>query len=121
MSWTRIRLNRKYAQRPLPMNKILTQHVRIGFDAHKHKRNLNVLVVGGSGSGKTRFYVKPNVLQANCSMVMLDPKGELIRSTGYMLMRQGYKIKVLDLIDMSRSHCYNPFVYLRDDNDVQWD
>lgn len=66
-------VNRKYAQRPLPMNKILTQHVRIGFDAHKHKRNLNVLVVGGSGSGKTRFYVKPNVLQANCSMVMLDP------------------------------------------------
>ena len=112
-------VNRKYAQRPLPMNKILTQHVRIGFDAHKHKRNLNVLVVGGSGSGKTRFYVKPNVLQANCSLVLLDPKGELIRSTGYMLMRQGYKIKVLDLIDMGRSHCYNPFVYLRDDNDVQ--
>jgi type IV secretion system protein VirD4 len=78
-----------------------------------------VLVIGGSGAGKTRFYVKPNVMQANCSMVILDPKGEILRDTGYMLMKKGYKVRVLDLIEMSRSHCYNPFVYLRDDNDVQ--
>ena len=66
-------VNRKYRQKPDFMNKILTQGVRIGFNAHKHRRNLNVLVIGGSGAGKTRFYVKPNVMQANCSMVVLDP------------------------------------------------
>ncbi len=112
-------VNRKYRQRPDNMNKILTQNVRIGFDAHKHRRNLNVLVIGGSGAGKTRFYVKPNVMQANCSMVILDPKGEIIRDTGWLLRKKGYKVRILDLIDMPRSHCYNPFVYLRDDNDVQ--
>ena len=112
-------VNRKYRQHPANMNKILTQNVRIGFDAHKHRRNLNVLVIGGSGAGKTRFFVKPNVMQANSSLVILDPKGELIRSTGWLLKRKGYDLKVLDLIEMERSHCYNPFVYLRDDNDVQ--
>ena len=112
-------VNRKYRQRPDNMNKILTQNVRIGFDAHKHRRNLNVLVIGGSGAGKTRFYVKPNVMQANCSMVILDPKGEILRDTGWLLLKKGYKLRVLDLIQMERSHCYNPFVYLRDDNDVQ--
>lgn len=112
-------VNRKYRQHPSNMNKILTQNVRIGFDAHKHRRNLNVLVIGGSGAGKTRFYVKPNIMQANCSMVVLDPKGENLRSTGWLLKRKGYQIRVLDLIQMECSHCYNPFVYLRDDNDVQ--
>ena len=112
-------VNRKYRQKPDFMNKILTQGVRIGFNAHKHRRNLNVLVIGGSGAGKTRFYVKPNVMQANCSMVVLDPKGEILRDTGWLLQKKGYKVRVLDLIDMPRSHCYNPFVYLRDDNDVQ--
>ena len=112
-------VNRKYRQKPDFMNKILTQGVRIGFNAHKHRRNLNVLVIGGSGAGKTRFYVKPNVMQANCSMVVLDPKGEILRDTGWLLQKKGYKVRVLDLIDMPKSHCYNPFVYLRDDNDVQ--
>ena len=112
-------VNRKYRQHPANMNKILTQNVRIGFDAHKHRRNLNVLVIGGSGAGKTRYFVKPNVMQANSSLVILDPKGELIRSTGWLLKRKGYDLKILDLIQMERSHCYNPFVYLRDDNDVQ--
>ena len=114
-----VALNRKYRQRPDFMNKILTQNVGIGFDAHKHRRNLNVLVIGGSGAGKTRFFVKPNVMQANCSLVILDPKGEILRDTGWMLLKKGYQVKVLDLIDMPRSHCFNPFVYLRDDNDVQ--
>ena len=67
-------VNKKYRQRPDNMNKILTMNVRIGFDGHKHRRNLNVLVIGGSGAGKTRFYVLPNVMQANCSKVILDPK-----------------------------------------------
>lgn len=113
-------VNRKYRQKPDSMNKILTQHVRIGFDGKRHRRNLNVLVIGGSGAGKTRFFVKPNVMQAaECSMVILDPKGEILRDTGQMLIDKGYSLRVLDLISMERSHCYNPFVYLRDDNDVQ--
>ena len=113
-------VNRKYRQKPDSMNKILTQHVSIGFDAHKHRRNLNILVIGGSGAGKTRFFVKPNVMQAaGSSMVILDPKGEILRDTGQLLLEKGYSLKVLDLISMERSHCFNPFVYLRDDNDVQ--
>ena len=113
-------INRRYRQKPDSMNKILTQHVKIGFDGRKHRRNLNVLVIGGSGAGKTRFFVKPNVMQASdCSMVILDPKGEILRDTGQLLIDKGYSLKVLDLISMEKSHCYNPFVYLRDDNDVQ--
>ena len=113
-------VNRKYRQKPEHMNKILTQKVKIGFDGKKHRRNLNVLVIGGSGAGKTRFFVKPNVMQAaECSMVILDPKGEILRDTGQLLLEKGYSLKVLDLISMEKSHCYNPFVYLRDDNDVQ--
>lgn len=112
-------LNRRYSQRPYAHNKILTQNVRIGLNGRKHRRNLNVLVIGGSGSGKTRFYCKPNLMQANTSFVVLDPKGEQLRDCGHLLEEQGYEIKVLDLINMEKSDCYNPFVYLRNDNDVQ--
>ena len=112
-------LNRKYADRNYFSNKILTQNVRIGLDGRKHRRNLNVLVIGGSGAGKTRYYCKPNIMQANTSFVVLDPKGEQLRDTGHLLEKEGYEIRVLDLINMDRSHCYNPFVYLRKDNDVQ--
>ena len=112
-------VNRKYADRHFTDNKILTQNVRIGLDGRKHRRNLNVLVCGGSGSGKTRFYAKPNAMQSNTSMVILDPKGEIARDTGHLLKNSGMEVKVLDLINMWRSHCYNPFVYLDDDNDVQ--
>jgi type IV secretion system protein VirD4 len=110
---------KKYADRKFTENKILTQNVRIGFDMYRHLRNLNVLLCGGAGAGKTMFYAKPNVMQANCSMVILDPKGEIARDTGGFLKKQGIEVKVLDLINMWRSHCYNPFVYLKDDNDVQ--
>jgi len=112
-------VNRKYADRHFSQNKILTQNVRIGLDGRKHRRNLNVMVVGGSGSGKTRFFAKPNAMQSNTSMVILDPKGELTRDTGLLLAKSGMDVKVLDLINMERSHCYNPFVYLTSDNDVQ--
>lgn len=112
-------LNRKYKQLPENMNKTLTKNVEIGLNGRKHKRNLNVLVVGGSGAGKTFSYCKPNVMQANSSFVVLDPKGEILRDTGYLLKLKGYEVKVLDLINMEKSHCYNPFVYLRNDNDVQ--
>ena len=112
-------VNRKYASRNRTENKILTQNVAIGLNGRKHRRNLNVLVCGGSGSGKTRFFAKPNVMNANTSFVCLDPKGELLRDTGGLLKAKGYEIKVIDLINMEKSHCYNPFVYLRDDNDIQ--
>ena len=112
-------VNRKYADKALTQNKILTQNVSIGLDGRKHRRNLNTLVCGGSGAGKTRFFAKPNLCQANSSYVVLDPKGELLRDTGNLLLAKGYDIKVLDLINMEKSHCYNPFVYLRSDNDIQ--
>ena len=112
-------VNRKYADAHSTENKILTQNVAIGLDGRKHRRNLNTLVCGGSGAGKTRFFAKPNLCQANSSYVVLDPKGELLVSTGKLLEAKGYSIRLLDLINMDRSHCYNPFVYLRDDNDIQ--
>ena len=113
------RVNRKYADRRQAENKILTQNVSIGLNGRKHRRNLNVLVCGGSGSGKTRFYAKPNIMNANTSFVVLDPKGELLRDTGNLLEAMGYRIRILDLINMEKSHCYNPFVYLKTDNDIQ--
>lgn len=113
------KVNRKYEAKPAGDNKLLTQHVSIGLDGTKHRRNLNVLVIGGSGAGKTRFYCKPNLMQANTSFVVLDPKGEQVRAVGNLLREKGYEVKVLDLINMEKSHCYNPFVYLRNDNDVQ--
>ena len=112
-------INNKYRQQPINNNKLLTQNVCMGLDSRKHRRNLNVLVCGGSGAGKTRFYCKPNILQANTSFICLDPKGELLRDTANLLKAKGYEIKVLDLINMSKSDCYNPFVYLKNDNDVQ--
>ncbi len=111
-------VNRKYADKHSDRNIILTNNVKIGLDGRKHRRNLNVLVVGGSGAGKTRFYAKPNILQANTSFVALDPKGELLRDTGKLLESKGYEIRVLDLINPGLSHCYNPFAYLRDEKDV---
>ena len=112
-------LNKKYRDKDASENKLLTQSVRIGLDGKKHRRNLNILVVGGSGAGKTRFFCKPNVMQCNTSMVILDPKGEIVRDTGGLLEKKGYEVRVLDLINMHKSHCYNPFVYLRNGNDVQ--
>lgn len=112
-------VNKKYRAAKPEENKIFTQNVRMGLDGRKHRRNLNTVVVGGSGAGKTRFYAKVNLCQANTSFVVLDPKGELLRDTGYLLTQKGYAVRVLDLLNMEKSHCYNPFVYLRDDNDVQ--
>ena len=112
-------LNKKYRDKDPSKNKLLTQNVRIGLDGKKHRRNLNILVCGGSGAGKTRFFCKPNAMQCNTSFVVLDPKGEIVRDIGGLLESKGYEVRVLDLINMHRSHCYNPFVYLRNDNDVQ--
>lgn len=112
-------VSRKYREKAYANNLLLTQNVRLGLDSRKHRRNLNVLVVGGSGAGKTRFYCKPNLFQANTSYVVLDPKGELARDTGSLLESMGYEVRILDLIHMEKSHCYNPFCYLESDNDVQ--
>ena len=111
-------INKRYKQKSYN-NKLLTQKVSIGLDGRKHRRNLNTLVCGGSGAGKTRFYCKPNLMQCNTSFVILDPKGEMVRDTGYLLESSGYEVRVLDLINMEKSHCYNPFIYLDSDNDVQ--
>ena len=111
-------LNKKYKQSN-NYNKILTKNVQLGLNGKKHRRNVNVLVVGGSGAGKTYSYCKPNVMQCNTSYVVLDPKGEIVRDTGHLLEQNGYEVRVLDLINMEKSHCYNPFVYLKTDNDVQ--
>lgn len=111
-------VNKKYADPKYFENKLLSQNVRIGLDGKKHRRNLNTIIIGGSGAGKTRFYGKPNIMQCNTSFVTLDPKGEILRDTGYLLEKEGYVIKVMDLINMNKSHCYNPFEYIQDDKDV---
>ena len=110
-------LNKRYADQN-GKNVILTKHVSIGLDGYKHQRNLNILVVGGSGSGKTRFFCKPGIMSVNCSYLIVDPKGEMLRSTGYLLKEEGYDIKVFDLIHPRQSDGYNPFTYIRDDPDV---
>ena len=110
-------LNKQYAD-PNGKNVVLTKHVSIGLDGYKHQRNLNILVVGGSGSGKTRFFCKPGIMSVNCSYLIVDPKGEMLRSTGYLLKEEGYDIKVFDLIHPKQSDGYNPFTYIRDEPDV---
>ncbi len=113
-------INKKYKQKEDNENRILTQNVAIGLDTHKHMRNLNTLICGGSGAGKTRYYCLPNLLQnSTCSYLILDPKCEILKKVGNFLEKEGYVIKVLDLINMEKSHCYNPFVYLKNDNDIQ--
>ena len=112
-------VDKKYRDKRSEQNKLFTQNVRMGLDGRKHRRNLNTVVIGGSGAGKSFNLAKPNLMQANTSFVVLDPKGELVRDTGYLLEQKGYEVRVLDLLNMEKSFCYNPFVYLRDDNDVQ--
>lgn len=111
-------VNKKYANKKFLENKLFSRNFRLGLDGKKHRRNLNSLIIGGSGAGKTRFYGKPNIMQCNTSFVVLDPKGEILRDTGYLLEKEGYVIKVVDLINMAKSHCYNPFHYIQDDKDV---
>lgn len=109
-------LNRKY--RDKNNNIILSQHISMGLDGRRHKRNLNVIVVGGSGAGKTRGYVLPNIMECNCSYIIADPKGEILRKTGGLLEKEGYEICILNLVDLEKSDCYNPIAYLRSDHDA---
>ena len=108
-------VNAMFAQK---QNKLLTRNVRLGLDTHKHRRSLNVLVIGGSGAAKTRSYVKPNILEANTNYVITDPKSEVLLATGGYLKSQGYDIRVLNLVNLEQSDGYNPFRYLRDEKDA---
>ena len=112
-------LNRKYMDhRHKDANIILTQRVRLGMDGYITQRNMNVLVIGGSGSGKTRYFCKPGLYSANCSYLVTDPKGELLKAAGGLLLSLGYEVRVFNLIDPEQSDCYNPFVYVREEKDV---
>ena len=117
--WGSVReLDRKYRDRDEEMNVILTRHLRMSLDGRKHRRNLLQIVVGGSGSGKTRYVVKPNLMLANASFIVTDPKGEIVRAVAPLLLQKGYVVKVFDLIDPAHSDSYNPFRYIRKDSDV---
>ena len=96
----------------------LTRHVKIGMDTHKHRRNLNILTLGGSGAGKTRSLALPGIMECNCSYVITDPKGEILSAVGHLLIEQGYTVRVFNLVDFSQSDGYDPFRYIRDDKDV---
>ena len=109
---------KKYSQKPYSQHILLTQNFRISLDTHKHRRCLNILVVGGSGAGKSRGFALPNIMQCCCSMVITDPKAELLRKTGGLLEKKGYEVRVFDLINPDTSFCYNPFEYVHDDKDV---
>lgn len=118
-SWGNIRVvNQKIQAKNSTQNLLLSKRLRLDLDTWQHGRNTNVIVVGGSGSGKTRGYVKPNLLQGNTSYVVLDPAGEILRDSGNALLKMGYTIRVVDLVNMEQSDCYNPFSYIRTDNDV---
>lgn len=112
------RIVKRYQAPKIEDNLLLTKRFHMGMDGYKHKRNLNVLVVGGSGAGKTRFYAKPNIMQCNCSYIITDPKAEILRSTGNLLKAKGYDVRVFDLINPEAAMCYNPFRYISDDKDV---
>lgn len=117
--WGSVRaLDKKYRDRDPEKNAILSQNLRMSLDGKKHRRNLLQIVVGGSGSGKTRFLVKPNIFLANASYIVTDPKGEILRAAGPLLLQRGYTLRVFDLVDPSHSDCYNPFHYIRKDADV---
>lgn len=117
--WGYIRsLEKKHSNKDFFENKLFTQKTRMDIHGKIKNVNLHTVVIGGSGAGKTRYYAKPNIMQCNTSYVVLDPKGEIIKSVGYMLEDEGYEIKVIDLIDMSKSLGYNPFHYIQSDKDV---
>lgn len=117
--WGDVRsLDRKYRDKDPEKNVILTQHLQMGLNGKIHRRNLLQIAVGGSGAGKTRFLVKPNIMLVNTSYIATDPKGEILRSVAPLLLQEGYVVRVFDLIDPSHSDSYNPFHYIRKDSDV---
>ncbi len=117
--WGSVRqLCAKYRDKDPFQNTLLTQNLRMGLNGKKHRRNLLQIVIGGSGAGKTSFFCKPNLMQANCSFLVTDPKGEMLRAVAPLLIQKGYVIKVFDLIDPAHSDSFNPFPYIKDDKDA---
>lgn len=114
------KVNKRLADKEPNYNRILSKNIRMSLNTRKTKLNNNVLIIGGSGAGKTFYEVKPNLMQMpkNCSFIATDPKGELLRSCGDMLKRNGYNVKVLNLLEMEQSDCYNPFAYIREETDI---
>lgn len=118
-SWGSVReLDRKYRDKDATQNVILTQHLQMSMNGRLHRRNLLQIIVGGSGSGKTRFLAKPNLMLANASFIVTDPKGEMLRAVGNLFLEEGYVLRIFDLIEPAKSDCYNPFCYIRKDADV---
>lgn len=111
-------VNKILADKEEGNNRILSQNVRMSLDTRKTKLNNNMLIIGGSGAGKTFYEAKPNIMQMNSSIIVTDPKGEILRSTGQMLKDNGYNVKVINLLEMEKSNCYNPFSYIREETDV---
>lgn len=109
---------KKFIDKDDDRNIILTKTEKFSINSRKTMRNNNILVVGGSGTGKTRFVLKPNLMQMHSSYVITDPKGEILRDTGNMLERNGYKIRVLNLYELNKSNKYNPFNYIRSEKDI---
>lgn len=113
-------VNKHLADKDISYNRILSQNVRMSLNTRQTKLNNNVLIIGGSGAGKTFYEVKPNLMQMprHCSFICTDPKGEILRSCGQMLRDNGYRVRVINLLEMDRSDCYNPFAYIREETDV---
>ena len=111
-------LNGKYADKDPANNTLLTRHVAMSLNGRQHGRNLLQIVVGGSGAGKTRYFCKPNIMQVNGSFLVTDPKGEMLRDLAPLLLKEGYVLRVFDLIDPRHSDAFNPFAYIRDAKDV---
>ncbi len=113
-------VNKVLSDKDPTYNRILSQNVRLSLNTRKTKLNNNTLIIGGTGAGKTFYEVKPNLMQMpkNCSFVITDPKGEILRSCGNMLKENGYKVKVINLLEMEKSDCYNPFSYIREETDI---
>lgn len=113
-------INKVIQDEDVDFNRILSQNLRMSLNFRKLKLNGNILICGGSGAGKTFYEVKPNLMQMphNCSFICTDPKGEILRSCGEMLKNNGYNLKVINLLEMDKSDCYNPFSYIREETDV---
>lgn len=112
--------NKILSDKDAGFNRVLSQNVKMSLDFKRLKLNGNILICGGSGAGKTFYEVKPNLMQMphHCSFICTDPKGEILRSCGQMLKDNGYHVKVVNLLEMDKSDCYNPFAYIREETDI---
>ncbi|WP_324825138.1 VirD4-like conjugal transfer protein, CD1115 family [Sinanaerobacter sp. ZZT-01] len=116
--WAEKEEGKRLADKVFKNNIILTLTECLSLNSRKIRKNANVLVIGDSGAGKTRSYVKPNLMQLHTSYVITDPKGEILQDTGKMLEKNGYEIRVFNLVDMAHSYCYSPFHYIEKEEDV---